>query len=422
VKFSTTQNLPQSIPIIFIAYFSPLNSFIETSNPLDRMKRKLRMGMVGGGLTSFIGPVHRKAAGIDGEIELVAGAFSVIPGESKATGEALYLDPSRVYETYDEMFAKEKNMPADKRLDFISVVTPNHVHFGPSKAALEHGYHVIVEKPIAFSLEEAKTLRKLVDKTGLILGLTHTYTGYPMVKEARKFVADGKLGKIRKVYVEYPQGWLSTLLEKSGNMQASWRTDPKQSGLGGAIGDIGTHAANLAEYITGQKISEVCALVHTVVEGRHLDDDTSMLIKFDEGASGVLLATQVAAGEENNLNIRVYGEKGGIEWKQQEPNTMIVKWLGKPMEVYRTGQAYMSDEAKAFTRTPAGHPEGYLEAFANIYRGFAKAVKEYKPGKKINYEKYDFPDVEDGVRGMNFVTTVVKSVNSTKKWTPIKDV
>jgi predicted dehydrogenase len=384
------------------------------------MKRKLRMGMVGGGLTSFIGPVHRKAAGIDGEIELVCGAFSIIPGESKQTGEALYLNPARVYETYQEMFAKEKELPPDQRIDFVSVVTPNHVHFGPSQMALESGFHVLVEKPIAFSLAEAKTLEKTVNKTGLLLGLTHTYTGYPLVKEARRMVADGLFGKIRKIYVEYPQGWLSTLLEKTGNMQASWRTDPKQSGMGGAIGDIGTHAANLAEYITGLQITEICAMLNTVVKGRHLDDDSSMLLRFSNGASGVLMATQVAAGEENNLNIRIYGEKGGLEWRQEEPNTMILKWLDRPKEIVRAGQGYLSDTAKAFTRTPAGHPEGYLEAFANIYRSFTRAVRDYKPGKKMNIAKYDFPDVADGVRGMNFVQTVVKSANSTRKWTTLK--
>jgi len=384
------------------------------------MKRKLRMGMVGGGLTSFIGPVHRKAAGIDGEIELVCGAFSIIPGESKETGESLYLNPKRVYETYPEMFEAEKNMPPDQRIDFVSVVTPNHVHYGPSKMALESGFHVIVEKPISFNLEEAKSLQKLVSKTGLILGLTHTYTGYPLVKEARAMVAAGKFGKIRKVYVEYPQGWLSTLLEGTGNMQASWRTDPKQSGMGGAIGDIGTHAANLAEYITGRKITEVCAMLNTVVKGRLLDDDSSMLLKFDNGATGVLLATQVAAGEENNLNIRVYGEKGGLEWKQEDPNTMILKWLDRPKEIIRAGQAYLTDDAKRFTRTPAGHPEGYLEAFANIYRAFTKAVRDHKPGKKINLAKYDFPGVDDGVHGMSFVQTAVKSSNSTRKWTKLK--
>jgi predicted dehydrogenase len=384
------------------------------------MKRKLRMGMVGGGLTSFIGPVHRKAAGIDGEIELVCGAFSIVPGESKETGEALYLNPGRVYESYQEMFEKEKSLPADQRIDFVSVVTPNHVHFGPSQMALESGFHVLVEKPIAFSLAEAKALEKTVAKTGLLLGLTHTYTGYPLVKEARNMVATGKLGKIRKVFVEYPQGWLSTLLEGTGNMQASWRTDPKQSGMGGAIGDIGTHAANLAEYITGSQITEICAMLNAVVKGRKLDDDCSMLLRFDNGASGVLMATQVAAGEENNLNIRVYGEKGGLEWRQEEPNSMILKWLDRPKEIIRAGQKYLSDDAKAFTRTPAGHPEGYLEAFANIYRAFTRAVRDYKPGKKMNIGKYDFPDVADGVRGMNFVQTAVKSASSTRKWTTLK--
>jgi predicted dehydrogenase len=378
------------------------------------------MGMVGGGLTSFIGPVHRKALAIDGQIELVCGAFSIDPVESVETGKSLYLNPSRVYKTYPEMFEKEKQLPPDQRIDFVSVVTPNHVHYGPTKMALESGFHVVVEKPIAFSLDEAKSLKKLVDKTGLILALAHTYTGYPMVKEARQMVKSGKLGKIRKVFVEYPQGWLSGPLEKTGNMQASWRTDPKQSGRGGAIGDIGTHAANLAEYITGSDITEVCSMLNTVVTGRMLDDDSSMLVKFGNGATGVLLATQVAAGDENNLNIRVYGEKGGIEWRQEEPNTLVVKWLDRPKEIMRAGWKYLSDEAKAYIRTPAGHPEGYLEAFANIYRSFTNALHDYKPGKKINPEKYDFPDVNHGVRGMVFVETVVKSAQTNKKWVKIK--
>lgn len=378
------------------------------------------MGMVGGGVGSFIGPVHRMATGIDGEIELVCGAFSIHPEESKHTGAALYLDPKRVYQSYEEMFERERKVPADRRMDFVTIVTPNHVHFAPARMALEEGYHVVIEKPIAFSLDEAKILKKLVDKTGLILALTHTYTGYPMVKEAKHLVASGKIGAVRKVYVEYPQGWLSTSLEKTGNMQASWRTDPKQSGMGGAIGDIGTHAANLAEYITGAKITEVCAQLNAVVKGRRLDDDASMLIRFDNGASGVLFATQVAAGEENNLNIRVFGEKGGLSWRQEEPNTLGLEWLDRPREVIRTGWAYNSDIARKFTRTPAGHPEGYLEAFANIYRAFTAAVRDYKPGKKIDPAKYDFPDVNDGVRGMNFVKTVVKSSESKQKWTPIK--
>lgn len=384
------------------------------------MSRKLRMGMIGGSLDAFIGAVHRKAAAIDGEIELVCGAFSSDPKKSKATGKALYLDPGRIYGSYSEMIQKEKLLPEDQRMDFVSIVTPNHVHFDPAKMALENGFHVIIDKPIAFNVAEAKALKKLVDKTGLVLALTHTYTGYPMVKEARDMVKTGKIGKVRKVYVEYPQGWLSTFLEGSGNKQASWRTDPKKSGAGGAIGDIGTHAANLAEYITNSNISEINVLLNTVVKGRLLDDDSSMLVKFENGSSGVLLATQVAAGDENNLNIRVYGEKGGIEWRQEEPNTLVVKWLDKPKEIMRAGWGYLSDAAKKNTRTPSGHPEGYLEAFANIYMAFARGVRDYKPGKKIDPAKYDFPDAEDGVRGMVFVETVIKSANSNKKWTTLK--
>ncbi|MFZ6009807.1 MAG: Gfo/Idh/MocA family protein, partial [Bacteroidota bacterium] len=357
---------------------------------------------------------------IDGDIELVCGAFSSDPKKSKATGKALYLDPSRVYGSYAEMIKAEKNLPEGERMDFVSIVTPNHVHFAPAQMALENGFHVIIDKPIAFNVAEAKALKKIVDKTGLVLALTHTYTGYPMVKEARNMVATGKIGKVRKVYVEYPQGWLSTFVEGSGNKQASWRTDPSKSGAGGAIGDIGTHAANLAEYVTGADITEINAMLNIVVKGRKLDDDSSMLLKFDNGATGVLLATQVAAGDENNLNIRVYGDKGGLEWRQEEPNTLVVKWLDKPKEIFRAGWGYLSDVAKKNTRTPAGHPEGYLEAFANIYQAFGRAVRDYKPGKKINPAKYDFPDAEDGVKGMVFVETVIKSANSNRKWIKLK--
>lgn len=384
------------------------------------MKRRLRMGMVGGGLTSFIGPVHRKAIAIDGQIQLVCGAFSIIPGESVETGAAAYVDPARAYETYPEMFEKEKDMPADKRMDFVSVVTPNNAHFGPAKMALEHGYHVLIEKPIAFSLDEARQLKKLVDKSGLVLCLAHTYTGYPMVKEARNLVASGRLGKIRKVFVDYRQGWLSTRVEKKGNMQATWRMDPKQSGAGGAIGDIGTHAANLAEYVTGSKITELSAMLNNVIEGRPLDDDSSMLVRFDNGATGVVIATQVASGEENNIRLSVYGEKGGVEWRHEDPGTLVVRWLDRPKEIHRVGWPYTSDASKPFVRVPPGHPEGYLEAFANIYQAFVKALRDYKPGKKIDPVRYDFPDVDDGVRGMQFVQTVVKSATSNQKWTALK--
>ena len=384
------------------------------------MKRKIRMGMIGGSLDAFIGAVHRKAANLDGQIELVCGAFSSSPEKSKATGASLFLDPSRVYGSYEEMIKKEKALPADKRMDFVSIVTPNHVHFGPAKMALENGFHVIIDKPMSFNLKEAKTLEKLVEKTGLVFGLTHTYTGYPLVKEAREIVKKGRLGKIRKVFVEYPQGWLSTFLESTGSKQAAWRTDPSKSGAGGAIGDIGTHAANLAEYITGSPITEICAQLNIVVKGRKLDDDSAMLLKFENGVSGVLMATQVAAGEENNLNIRVYGEKGGLFWRQEEPNTLEVKWLDKPKEILRPGWGYLGDIAKQNIRVPSGHPEGYLEAFANLYKNFAQAVADHRPGKKTDYAKYDFPDVADGVRGMAFVETVVRSSNSNQKWTKIK--
>lgn len=383
------------------------------------MKKRLRMGMVGGSLDAFIGSVHRKAAALDGEIELVCGAFSSNPSKSKETGKALGLHPKRVYDSFEQMILSEKQLPENERMHFVSIVTPNHVHFGPAKMALEQGFHVIIDKPITFSLAEARQLKKVVDKSGLVLALTHTYTGYPMVKEARNLVKTGKLGAVRKIYVEYPQGWLSGPLEKSGQKQASWRTDPSRSGAGGAIGDIGTHAANLAEYVADSSIIELCAELNIVVKGRLLDDDAAMLLHFENGATGTLMATQVAAGEENALRLRVYGEKGGLEWRQEEPNTLVLKWLDKPKEIYRTGLPYLSDIAKRNTRFPAGHPEGYVEAFANIYVAFAKAVRDFKPGKKIDAAKYDFPDAEDGVKGMAFVEAVVKSSKTKQKWTKI---
>lgn len=383
------------------------------------MAKKLKMGMIGGGPGAFIGAVHRMAANLDGQIELVCGAFSSDPKKSIRTGQELFLDSKRVYKSFSEMMKKEKSLPEDVRMDIVSIVTPNHVHFEPAKLALENGFHVIIDKPLTLTLAEAKQLKKVVDKTGLILALTHTYTGYPMVKEAKQLVKSGKLGKIRKIYVEYQQGWLSAPADKN-NKQASWRMDPKKSGLGGAIGDIGTHAANLAEYITSSNITEVCAELNTIVKDRVLDDDAAMLLHFENGASGVLVATQVAAGKENGLAIKVFGEKGGLEWRQEEPNSLIVRWLDKPMEVYRAGMPYLSKAAKEFTRTPSGHPEGYLEAFANIYSSFAKAVIDYKKGKKVNASLYDYPDVEDGVRGMAFIEAAVKSSASKQKWVKIK--
>ncbi len=383
------------------------------------MSNKIRLGMIGGGQGAFIGAVHRIAAAIDGQIELVCGAFSSRPENSKATGEQLFLDESRVYGSYKEMIEKESQLPEDIRMDAVSIVTPNHVHFEPAKLALENGFHVICDKPLAFNTEEAEALEKLVNETGLIFALTHTYTGYPMVKQAREMVTSGVFGKIRKVVVEYPQGWLSTPLEQTGQTQASWRTDPSKSGKAGSVGDIGTHAENLAETITGLKVTELSADVSIFVEGRLLDDDANVLLRFDNGAKGILHCSQISAGEENELNIRVYGEKGGLEWHQQDPNTMLVKWLEKPMEVYRTGLGYMSDIAAANTRTPAGHPEGYLEAFANIYKNFAATITARKEGKTPSAHDLDFPTVEDGVRGMKFIDAVIESGKNNAAWTKI---
>lgn len=377
------------------------------------------MGMVGGGKDAFIGAVHRIALNMDGLIELSCGALSINPEIAYDSGKALFLPEDRIYLTYEEMIRQESQMPEYKRIDFITIVTPNFAHFAPAMMALDHGFHVVIEKPMTFTLDEAKQLKQKVDQTGLLLCLTHTYSGYPMVKQARAMAQSGKLGKIRKIYVEYAQGWLSKLTEREGNAQAAWRTDPKKSGKSGSMGDIGTHAAHLAEYISGLKITQLCADLNTVVEGRALDDDGSVLLKFDNGASGVLIATQVAAGEENNLKIRIYGEKGGLEWAQQEPNTLLVKWLDKPMEVLRAGGGY-TDRLSTFAthncRTPGGHPEGYLEAFGNIYRNFALTLQSKLIGQQPTQEMLDFPRVEEGVRGMAFIDNVVASAHSDKKW------
>jgi predicted dehydrogenase len=380
------------------------------------MSRKIKMGMIGGGRGAFIGAVHRIAAGIDGQIEFVAGALHVDPEIAILSGQDLLLSPDRTYKTYQDMIEKESLLPESKRIDFVSIVTPNHVHYDPAKQALEHGFHVVCEKPMTYSLEEALALEKLVKDSGLVFALTHTYTGYPMIKQAREMLQSGIFGKIRKVVVEYPQGWLSTPLETTGQQQASWRTDPKRSGKAGSVGDIGTHAENLAETITGLKIVELCADVTTFVKGRLLDDDANVLIRFNNGAKGVLHCSQIAAGEENAINIRVYGEKGGIEWHQHDPNTMYIKWLDRPMEVYRTGNGYMGDMAQAHTRTPAGHPEGYLEAFANIYRNFAKIVQARIEGKEPDAKFLDFPTVHDGVRGMRFIDAVIESGKKNAQW------
>lgn len=381
------------------------------------MNRKLRMGMIGGGNDAFIGAIHRLAANMDGKIELVCGALSINKDIAIESGKSLFLSPERTYTTYDEMLEKEAALPANVRMDFVTIVTPNFAHFAPAMMALDKGFHVVIEKPITLSLEEAVALDKKVKETGLVLCLTHTYTGYPLVKEARKLVQSGKIGAIRKVYVEYRQGWLSKLSEREGNAGAAWRTDAKKSGKSGVMGDIGTHAFNLAEYISGLEVSELCANLNVVVENRALDDDGAVLLKFNNGATGVLMATQVAAGEENNLSIRIYGELGGIEWHQQEPNSLLLKWYDKPMETLRAGSGYLSDIARHNCRTPGGHPEGYLEAFANIYRNFTLTLAALIDGTTVNSEVVEFPSVKEGIRGMAFIENVVKSNESGEKWT-----
>lgn len=380
------------------------------------MKRKLRMGMIGGGRGAFIGAVHRMASSIDGLIELKAGAFSSRPDVALASGRDLFLEEDRIYPDYKTMILAEAGLPEDRRIDFVSIVTPNFAHFEPAIMALENGFHVVIEKPMTFTLDEAKRLQKKVEETGLLLCLTHTYSGYPMVKEARNLVREGAIGKVRKIMVEYVQGWLSRAEEQAGNVQASWRTDPGRSGAAGCMGDIGTHAAHLAEYVSGLKIQELCADLNIVVPGRALDDDGNVLLKFEGGVSGTLVASQIAAGEENNLTLRIYGEKGGIEWRQQEPNTLMLKHLDRPAEVWRTGVGKLSSYAVANTRTPGGHPEGYLEAFANLYRNFALTLMAMREGQTPSPEMMDFPTVDDGVRGMAFIENVVASSRQERRW------
>lgn len=379
------------------------------------MKRKMKMGMIGGGPGAFIGAVHRMAAVLDGQIELVCGAFSQTPEKSKAMTESLYLDPKRVYNNFQEMIDREKLLPIDERMDFVSIVTPNHMHFLPAKLALESGFSVICDKPVTLNSQEAEELAALSTRKNLTFALTHNYTGYPMVKEARSLIRNGALGKIRKIVVEYPQGWLAGPLEKVGQKQAGWRTNPKEAGISCCMGDIGSHAENLCEYITGLKISALCADLTTFIDGRLLDDDGNVLVRFNNGAKGVLYASQVSVGEENNLMIRVYGEKGGIEWHQQEPNTLLLKKAEGHTQIIRTGVGPLSAEAQMHTRLPPGHPEGYLEAFANLYRNFAAVLQAKEMGVATD-ERMDFPTIQDGIRGMKFIEAVVKSSQSEQKW------
>lgn len=382
--------------------------------------RKIRMGMIGGGPGSFIGAVHRMAANLDGEIELVSGCFSSDPAKSKKTGRELFLPALRVHSSYKDMIRIEKNLPELEKMDFVSIVTPNYLHFDPAKMALENGFHVLIDKPITMTVREAKQLKEVAEKNNRLICLTHTYSGYPMIKQARQMLAKELLGAIRKIIVEYPQGWLSTAIEETENKQAAWRTNPKKTGVAGAMGDIGTHAFHLAEYVSGLQVTKICADLNTVVKGRKLDDDGNVLLQFNNGANGVLIATQIAAGEDNNIRIRIYGEKGGMEWQQDDANSLQVKWLHKPMEIYKTGAAYLSQAAKHNTRIPPGHPEGYLEAFANHYRNFALTIKAVINHKKTKPEWLDFPSIDEGIRGMAFIENVVASAKTKEKWFQFK--
>lgn len=388
-----------------------------------KLNRKLRMGMVGGGPGAFIGEVHRKAASLDCGIEVVGGAFDINPRKSKQMGRQLNLDLKRVYRTYEEMIEKELKRPVGDRFDFISVCTPNNWHFPIAKACLAAGFHVMCEKPMTVNVKEARGLVKAVKQSRRVFGLMHNYTGYPMVKCAKDLVRDGELGKVRKIVVQYPQGWLATALERTGQMQASWRTDPKQSGGSGCGGDIGTHAENLAEYITGLKMTHLCADLTTFVKGRKLDDDCNVLVRYNNGARGVLHASQVSVGEENNLAIWVYGEKGGLEWHQEHPNYLYVKPMGKAMQVWTRGNPYVGDRSAAAaraTRLPSGHPEAFFEAMANIYSNFADCVRAKITRTKVDPLAKDFPGVNDGLRGMLFLDTILASTKSKQKWTKFK--
>jgi len=377
------------------------------------------MGMVGGGQGAFIGGVHRMAAALDQQIELVAGCFSRDMDNTKLTGEQLYLSPDRCYADFGEMAAKEAGRPGDERIDFVSIVTPNKSHFPIAKAFLEAGIHVICDKPQTFSVEESEELVSLVEKTGLVFALTHNYTGNPMVREARRMFSSGEMGTVRKALVEYLQDFLMYPHEKEGMKQAVWRVDPAQSGLGGTLGDVGTHAMNLLEYITGEKVTELCADNSTFLPDRTLDEDSNILIRMAGGGKGVIIVSQIATGEENALRIKVYASKGAIVWDQENPNYLSVYKYGEPRQTWTRGAAYDSEDSGNIVRIPSGHPEGYLEAFANIYRGAAEAIRAYIDGKPMNKSEYDFPTVDDGLRGMRVVQAAVESSNDGSRWVSI---
>ena len=384
------------------------------------MKRKLRMGMVGGGRGAFIGAVHRMAANLDGRIELVAGCFSSDAEKSRLSGEDFFLEPSRIYDSYEKMAEAEAALPLGERIDFVSIVVRNDLHVRVAKAFLEAGINVICEKPLSYSLEEGRELAEVVKKSGKVFALTHNYTGYPMVKEARAMVKSGKLGRILKIVAEYPQGYAITALKSEGEGSISnWRMDPSVSGISNCVGDIGSHAENLARYITGLELEEVAAELTTFIPGRPLDDDGNMLVRYQGGAKGILYSSQISTGDENNLNIRVYGTEASIEWHQEHPNELIVKFAEKPREIWRRGNSYNGPEAVKHTRLPFGHPEAFIEAFANLYMSAAEAISDEVEGSYPRAEGYDFPDIKDGLAGMAFIEAAVESSKNNAAWTKV---
>ena len=384
-------------------------------------KRKLRMGMVGGGQEAFIGWVHRMAAALDQQVEFVAGCFSRDFENTKTTGEQLYLDPARCYQAYREMAESEGKLPEDQKIDFVSIVTPNNSHFAIAKTFLEAGIHVVCDKPMTYTLEEAEDLVKLVEKSGLVFALTHNYTGHPLVRHARQLFASGELGTVRKVIVEYLQDFLMYPHEKEGQKQAVWRVDPKQAGLGGTLGDVGSHALNLMEYIINDRVTQICADKSTFLPDRELDEDVNVLLHLNGGGKGVLTVSQIATGEENNLWIRVYASKGAIVWRQENPNYLELYRYGEPRQTVTRASDYLSAAAREATRVPTGHPEGYLEAFATIYCGAVAAIRKHIDGNPMNTDEYNFPTVYDGLRGMQFIYKAVESSDNGAVWVDLNN-
>lgn len=376
------------------------------------MKSRIRFGMVGGGEGAFIGAVHRHAAQLDDEYELVCGAFSAAPEKSIRSGLALGVPPGRCYPDFHAMFEQEATLPPDVRMQCAVIVTPNHRHYAPALEALRHGFHVLSDKPATYSLEECRKLAAVVAGSGLLYGLTHPYTAYPAVIEARERVARGELGSIRKILVEYTQGWLAEPLELQGNAQAAWRTDPARAGVSCCMGDIGVHAFNLAEHVSGLKVTRLCAELNTLVPGRRLDDDGTVLLHFDNGCRGTLVASQICTGNENNLVLRLFGDKGALEWQQMEPNSLWLRYNDRNSQLLRTGTPGMGAAAQAATRLPAGHPEGYIEAFANLFRSFAAQVRAHKTGSQPT----GAPGMDAALRGMAFIEAAVQSSQEGQRW------